>query len=140
MDRYRGFPLGRRTVDYIHWFKIKTRKPAKLIVGRGFKPGRGDGILTAIKIRSIPSFGWEVKLEVPCRKILRHVKNPLTHLQELLCEILTPSIPLTGSQMSLLVGLPQGSGGRVRSFTQLASSLSSSPCLSTFSYHPGDEQ
>jgi hypothetical protein len=29
--------------------------------GRGFKPGRGDGILRAIQIRSTPSFGWEVK-------------------------------------------------------------------------------
>jgi hypothetical protein len=36
--------------------------------GRGFKP--------TIKICSIPSFGWEVKLEAPCRKILRHVKEP----------------------------------------------------------------
>jgi hypothetical protein len=29
---------------------------------RGFKPGQGDGILRAIKIRSTPSFGWEVKV------------------------------------------------------------------------------
>jgi hypothetical protein len=27
----------------------------------GFKPGRGDGFLRAIKIRGTPSFGWEVK-------------------------------------------------------------------------------
>jgi hypothetical protein len=38
---------------------------------RGFKAGRGVGILVAI-IRSAPSIGWEVKPEVPCRKILRH--------------------------------------------------------------------
>jgi hypothetical protein len=44
---------------------------------RGFKPGRGDGFLRAIKIRSTPSFGGEVKLETPCRNILRHVKEPL---------------------------------------------------------------
>jgi hypothetical protein len=43
--------------------------------GRWLKPGRGDGFLRAIKIRSTPSFGWSVKPEVPCRKILRHVKN-----------------------------------------------------------------
>jgi hypothetical protein len=49
--------------------------------GRGFKPGRGDEFLRAIKIRSTPSFGWEVKPEVPCRKILRHVKDPLTYLR-----------------------------------------------------------
>jgi hypothetical protein len=36
--------------------------------GRGFKPRRGDGFLRAIKVRSTPSFGWEVKPEVPCRK------------------------------------------------------------------------
>jgi hypothetical protein len=36
--------------------------------GRRFKPGRGDGFLRAIKIRSTPSFGWEAKPEVPCRK------------------------------------------------------------------------
>jgi hypothetical protein len=37
--------------------------------GWGFKPGRGDGFLRAIKIRSTPFFGWEVKPEVPCHKI-----------------------------------------------------------------------
>jgi hypothetical protein len=47
--------------------------------GRGFKPGQGDGYLRAIKIRSTPSFGWEVKREVLCHKILRHVKDPLTY-------------------------------------------------------------
>jgi hypothetical protein len=43
--------------------------------GRGFKPYRGDGFLRAIKFRSTPSFGWEIKAEAPCRKILRHVKS-----------------------------------------------------------------
>jgi hypothetical protein len=45
--------------------------------GRRFEPGQGDGLLRAIKIRSTPSFGWEVKPEIPCRKILRHVKDLL---------------------------------------------------------------
>jgi hypothetical protein len=40
---------------------------------RGFQPGQGDGLLRAIKIQSTPSFGWEVKPGVPCRKILLHV-------------------------------------------------------------------
>jgi hypothetical protein len=31
--------------------------------------------LRAIKIHSTPSFGWEVKPEVPCLKILWHVKE-----------------------------------------------------------------
>jgi hypothetical protein len=47
--------------------------------GHAFKHGRGDGFLRAIKIRRTPSFGCEVKPEVPCRKILRHVKDPLTY-------------------------------------------------------------
>jgi hypothetical protein len=42
---------------------------------RGFKPGRGDGFLREIKILSTTSFGWEVKPEVPCLMILRHVKE-----------------------------------------------------------------
>jgi hypothetical protein len=39
--------------------------------------GQGDGFLRTIKIRSTPSFGWAVKLEVPRLKILRHVKDLL---------------------------------------------------------------
>jgi hypothetical protein len=45
--------------------------------GRGFEPGQGDGFLRAIKIRSTLSFGWEIKPEVPCRKILQHVLRSL---------------------------------------------------------------
>jgi hypothetical protein len=40
-----------------------------------FKPSQGTGFLIAIKIHSTPSFGWKVKLEAPCHKILRHVKE-----------------------------------------------------------------
>jgi hypothetical protein len=62
--------------------------------GRGFKPGRGDGFLRSIKIRSTHSFVWEVKPEVTCRKILRHVKGPLTYLRYSNGKDLTPwSIP-----------------------------------------------
>jgi hypothetical protein len=43
--------------------------------GCGFEPGQCDGFLRAIKIRSTPFFGWEAKPEVPCRKVLRHVKD-----------------------------------------------------------------
>jgi hypothetical protein len=35
----------------------------------GFKPGLDDGFLRAIKLRSTPSFGGEVKPEAPCRKV-----------------------------------------------------------------------
>jgi hypothetical protein len=40
----------------------------------GFKPSQGDGFLTVIRICNTPSFGREVKLEVPCHKILQLVK------------------------------------------------------------------
>jgi hypothetical protein len=42
----------------------------------GSNPAEDDGFLKSIKIRSKSSFGGEVKLVVPCRKILRHVKDP----------------------------------------------------------------
>jgi hypothetical protein len=42
---------------------------------RGFRSQRGRGFLRAVKIRSTPSFGGEVKPSAPC-KILRHVKDP----------------------------------------------------------------
>jgi hypothetical protein len=45
--------------------------------GRGFEPGQGDGFVRAVKVRSTPSFGWEVKPEVPRRKTLRQVKDLL---------------------------------------------------------------
>jgi hypothetical protein len=48
-----------------------------LVIGpkvRGFKPGRGDGFLRAIKIRRNFSSGGEVKPHIV--EILRHVKNP----------------------------------------------------------------
>jgi hypothetical protein len=71
--------------------------------GRGFKPGRDDGFLRAIKIRSTPSFGWEVKPETP-RKILRHVKDPLTYLRNWYAKFSLLHLPPTRSQMSVPVG------------------------------------
>jgi hypothetical protein len=41
--------------------------------------------------------------------------------------------------MSLLGGLPEISGEQIRGFPQLASSSSSSPWLSTLTYHRGSE-
>jgi hypothetical protein len=49
--------------------------------GRWFIPGQGDGFLRAINIRSTPSFEREVKSEVLCRKIFRHVKDPLRYFR-----------------------------------------------------------
>jgi hypothetical protein len=42
----------------------------------GSNPAKDDCLLRAIKIRSMPSFGWEVKPSVPCHKILQQVKEP----------------------------------------------------------------
>jgi hypothetical protein len=41
---------------------------------RGLKPGLGNGFLRAIKTRSTPSLGGEVKPSDPC-KILRNVEE-----------------------------------------------------------------
>jgi hypothetical protein len=49
--------------------------------GRWLKPGRCDGFLRAMKIRSTLSLGWEVQPEIPYREILRHVKDPMTYLR-----------------------------------------------------------
>jgi hypothetical protein len=46
---------------------------------RGFKHGRGQWILSAIQIRSTPSFGGEVNPSATCRNILQHVKDPLRY-------------------------------------------------------------
>jgi hypothetical protein len=99
--------------------------------------GRGlDGFLTAIQIRSTPSFGWEVKPDVPCRKIYGMLKIPWgisdADMQNSHSFFHSSYLP----QMSLVVGLPESSGGRVRSYPQPASS----PWLFTLAYHPGDEQ
>jgi hypothetical protein len=78
-------------------------------------------ILRAIKTRSTPSFGWEVKQEALCRKNLRQVKDPLTYLTHWYAKfsLLRPFLLL--APRCLLVGLPENSGGRVR-FPQPASS------------------
>jgi hypothetical protein len=49
--------------------------------GRGFEPDQDDGFLRKIKTRSTPSFGWEVKPEIPCRDILGHVKHILMYFR-----------------------------------------------------------
>jgi hypothetical protein len=43
---------------------------------RRFKPGRERRFIRAIKIICTTSFGGKVKPSAPCRKILRHVKEP----------------------------------------------------------------
>jgi hypothetical protein len=43
----------------------------------GFETGQGDGFLRVINVLSTPSFEWELKPEVPCRKTVGHVKGLL---------------------------------------------------------------
>jgi hypothetical protein len=52
--------------------------------GCRFKPGRGGGFFRAVKICSTLSFGWEVKLEVPCLQILWYIKRSLEVFQVLI--------------------------------------------------------
>jgi hypothetical protein len=89
--------------------------------GHEFKLGRGSRFLRAIKICSTPSFRWEVKPEVPCCKILRHAKDPLTYQ---ITECANSHSSINSSELfhlSLLVGLPESSDRQVRSYPQLAS-------------------
>jgi hypothetical protein len=65
-----GMVLTRRLGDTV--FSVLATGPKDC----GFRPGRGDGLLRAIKIRSTPSVGWVVKPEVRY-KIVRHVKDLL---------------------------------------------------------------
>jgi hypothetical protein len=48
---------------------------------RGFKPGQGRCTVKAINIRSMTFFEGEIKPSAPCRKILRHVKDPASMIQ-----------------------------------------------------------
>jgi hypothetical protein len=41
----------------------------------GANPAEDDGFIRAVKIRSSTSFGGEVKPSVPCREVLRRVKE-----------------------------------------------------------------
>jgi hypothetical protein len=79
---------------YVHYWNSDLSKPSLCRLGGmvvyvlatgpkgcGFKPGWGDGFLRVIKIRNTPSLGWEVKLKVPCRKILQGVKDPLRYFR-----------------------------------------------------------
>jgi hypothetical protein len=49
---------------------------------RGFKCCRGDGFLRALKIRSTPSFGRELKPSAPCRNIyyMQQITSECEHI------------------------------------------------------------
>jgi hypothetical protein len=60
------------------------------------------------KIRSTLSFGWEVKPEVPCRKILQDIKDILKSHGDGSTKFSFPSpIILLALEMSLLTGPPE---------------------------------
>jgi hypothetical protein len=83
----------------------------------GFTPRRGVGFLRAIKVHSMPSFGGEVKPPAPCRKILRHVKKSLRSVKKDTSKaqfISFAKMFLICYYMTLLVGFPESSGGRLR--------------------------
>jgi hypothetical protein len=93
--------------------------------GRWFKSGRGEGFFRVIKIRSASSdaIRFNGTLKLSWRTLDAEAKN------------LTPSSILpTCFQISLLVGLPESSSGRVRSFLQPATL---SPWFSALTYHLG---
>jgi hypothetical protein len=71
--------LGLETTVFCHLGVAMVSVLATGPKDRGLKPSHGNGHLRAIKICSTPTFGWEVKLEVPCRKILLHVRHSLTY-------------------------------------------------------------
>jgi hypothetical protein len=74
-------PLGQSSSLNSRLGGVVVSVPATRSNGRGFKHGRGDGFLTAIKSAAQLLFEWEVKPEVPCRKILRYVKGVLRYLR-----------------------------------------------------------
>jgi hypothetical protein len=91
-----------------------------------FKHDRGNGLLRAIKICTASSFGGKVNPETTSWKILRHVKNHLQVGRRILRKAISsfPSHILpTCSHMTLVVGLPESSSGRIRSFFQSESSF-----------------
>jgi hypothetical protein len=47
-----------------------------------FKPGRGDGFLMAIKIRSTPSFGGELVHRLPASRFYDMVKIPAEYYRD----------------------------------------------------------
>jgi hypothetical protein len=80
--------------------------------GRWFEPGQGEGFLRAIKIRMTSSFGWEVKPEIPCRKILLHVKSLSKSHGDGETKFPFPSsVLLLAPEMSLLTGPLDSTGG-----------------------------
>jgi hypothetical protein len=82
--------LGPKRNTHNHIFSYFVSRLGILVVSclpldqrvAGSNAAEDDGFLMAIKIRSTASLGGEIKPSVPCRKILRQVKNP-TSMKEI---------------------------------------------------------
>jgi hypothetical protein len=96
------------------------------------------GFLKATEVRSTTFFGGEISPAVPYRIIVWHFKEPHEYERDtsLARFISFVMFPLICYKMTLLVGLPENSGGRIKSF----------PCryhstvVLNAHYHLGDEQ
>jgi hypothetical protein len=103
--------------------------------GCWFRPCLGDGFLRAKKSAAhFPSDGRRSHVVRFCGLLKIPWGISDTDRQKSCSLVHFSYIP----QISVLVGLPESSGGRVRSYPQPASS--SSPWLSMLTYHPGNEQ
>jgi hypothetical protein len=80
-----------------------------------FKLGKGDGLLRAIKIRGTPSFRGEVKLAAPKSSSFYGMEKITCKYEQKYLARQNSSFPSPISpgcyQMTLLVGLPESSGG-----------------------------
>jgi hypothetical protein len=92
-------------------------------------------LLWVLKISSTPRFLCQVKLEVPCRQILRHVKDLLrSHGDEYTNFLyLSPILPLA-PEISLLTEPPASTGGCQ---SALVDKLGDSPVPWSTSQSPG---
>jgi hypothetical protein len=120
------------SVLYKNWAQVSVHATGPK--GCGVEPGQGDGFLRATKIHSTSSFGWEGKPEVPCRKILHHVKD-LLKSNRLNSHFLLPLAP----DMSRMAGLPDSTGGCQSALVdKLGVSLSHyHHAMVHMAYHPG---
>jgi hypothetical protein len=102
----------------IGWYRLSGVIVSVLTIGpkvHRFKPGRGNAFLRAIKIRTMSSFGGEVKPSAPCRKTLQYVKKSLRGMNTSKAKVIIcfPKFLLICYYMILVVGLPESSGGRI---------------------------
>jgi hypothetical protein len=112
---------GRLPSPSLYAFLVAVGGLVVIVLAVGYKvcPAKDDGFLRAIKVRSTTSFGQEVKPAVPCRKILRHVKDPYKVWKEILRMQNSAIFSLSFSWFAagyLCWLLPESSGGWLRNY------------------------